>query len=282
MDLHSLLKSRMGVMTRVELSALGVTARHLSPHLAFGAIRAIGRRYIALPDARPELLRAAELGARVACVSAAALRGLWVTDASQLHLAVRANEPRVRAGEGLRLHWTTRRIDGADIAALESGRNMLLHVAQCQPIEDAVATFDSALNKGLISREELQRLASVHGGRFRKIVQMADGAADSGLESLTRVRLALRGVFCRSQVRIGGHRVDLLIGRWLVIQLDGWEHHRDRKQRDMDIAHDRTLVLQGYTVMRFGYTDVMERWPLVEGQILAAMAAGAHLRPGRH
>ena len=84
------------------------------------------------------------------------------------------------------------------------------------------------------------------------------------------------GVHAVQQVPLLGHEVDLLIGQRLVIQLDGFAYHQ-AAQRRADIAHDRRLRLAGYTVLRFDYIEVMDRWPLVERQILAAVAQNLHL-----
>ncbi|HLS92559.1 MAG TPA: hypothetical protein VK015_03490 [Microbacterium sp.] len=42
----------------------------------------------------------------------------------------------------------------------------------------------------------------------------------------------------------------------------------------MAIAHDRTLIAMGYTVMRFSYQDVMHDWARVERELLSAIARG--------
>ena len=85
------------------------------------------------------------------------------------------------------------------------------------------------------------------------------------------------GLRVRQQVWIGGRPVDALVGDRLVVQLDGYEFHSTSAQRTRDIAHDAELRLRGYTVLRFGYAQVVHDWPTVERTILHAVAAGIHL-----
>lgn len=90
-----------------------------------------------------------------------------------------------------------------------------------------------------------------------------------------RIHIGLRaGMQVVQQVWIAGKPVDALIGRRLVVQLDGYAFHSDSAQRRRDIAHDRTLIAMGYTVMRFSYQDVMHDWARVERELLSAIARG--------
>lgn len=239
------------------------------------------RSIVAVPAARPELLRAVALGGRLACVSAAKLRDLWVIDDGCFHVSFRANKSHFRPdgqAPSPRAHWDSRPLDSADLPALESGRNMLAHIASCQPLEQAVATFDSAVRKGLISIAELERLASVRGGRFSRVTSFVSSAADSGLESMTRVKLTLAGIACREQVVIDGHPVDLLVGDRLIIQLDGKHHLEDPVQLARDRRQDRALRLMGYVVLRYGYAEVVHDWPRTFNEITGYIAQGAHRR----
>ncbi|MBM7826841.1 DUF559 domain-containing protein [Microbacterium aurum] len=74
---------------------------------------------------------------------------------------------------------------------------------------------------------------------------------------------------------IEGHRVDLLIGARLVLQIDGGTHVG--RQREEDVAHDAALMLRGYYVICVGYTQVIERWEEVQERIMRAVAQGLHL-----
>jgi very-short-patch-repair endonuclease len=83
----------------------------------------------------------------------------------------------------------------------------------------------------------------------------------------------------RQQVYLAGRPVDVLVGEWLVIQIDGWAHHSSSTQRSKDISHDAELRLRGYTVLRFSYAQVVHDPAAVERAIRRALAAGLHDRP---
>lgn len=282
---QQLLEINLGFATRTQLRDLGMTSAELRRELVARRLIAIGKSVIARPTADPISVRAAQMGARVACVSAAKLRGLWVVDDGRFHVTPRARNAHASV-DGLQppalMHWTRNPIDPyGDLLALESVANMLMHVAKCQPLDFAVAVFDSAVRKGQILIQELEQLARVHGGRFRRVVGLTSTQADSGVETLTRVRLLQAGIEAREQVKIDGHRVDLLVGERLVIQLDGKHHREDPVQVARDLAQDRRLKRMGYTVLRYSYAEVVFGWAKVFDEITLNMAQRLHLWPAR-
>jgi very-short-patch-repair endonuclease len=136
--------------------------------------------------------------------------------------------------------------------------------------------WESALHKRLIRPDQLTSTAW-RGPRANELARVAGILSDSGLETLFAHRLRRIGVQMRQQVWIGDRPVDGLIGARLVVQIDGFEHHKKVEQRRADIAHDRMLRLAGYTVLRYDYHQVTAEWPRVEAEILAAIAQRLHL-----
>lgn len=82
----------------------------------------------------------------------------------------------------------------------------------------------------------------------------------------------------RPQALIAGHRVDLLIDDWLVVQVDGHAFHSSAAERGRDVAHDAELTLRGYQVLRFTYAQVVHEWASVERTIRRALLAGPSRR----
>lgn len=148
-------------------------------------------------------------------------------------------------------------------------------VASCQPHAAALAVWDSALNRGLTTLPRLQALPFI--GNARKVLSECSPFADSGLESIFRARTRWLPVTVRSQVWLHGHRVDFLLGDRLVVQLDGGHHVG--AQRSSDNAHDATLQLLGYHIIRVTYAQIMQDWPSVQEAIMDAIAMGRHLAP---
>ncbi|MCL2516452.1 MAG: endonuclease domain-containing protein [Microbacteriaceae bacterium] len=279
MHLATVLELNHGFATRGQLRRGGMTDYAIRKELERGTLVAFGRDLVARHGASATLVRAASMGARVACVTAARAMGLWVLD-DGFHVVARSPNARFRSDGRMpeaRLHWNVAPVEpDRHRIIVESGRNALAHIARCQPLDIAAATFDSAVSKGLITLEELQRLASLHRGRFAEVVALVTGDADSGLETLTRVRLQWAGIGSRAQVVVDGHPVDLLIGRRLIIQLDGRQHLNDPAQLMRDRAQDRRLKAMGYTVLRYGYADVVFRWDAMLAEILAHVALAEH------
>jgi very-short-patch-repair endonuclease len=156
---------------------------------------------------------------------------------------------------------------------------MLIHVAACQSYEAAMCIFDSAQNRGLIDRHRLRELGEVMGGRFLDLVLASTGLADSGLETLTRIRLAALGITMTPQVVVDGHKADGRIGERMYLQLDGLAPHSSREQREKDLYEDARLRLGGHTVFRFLGSQVQEQWGFVQDTILGAITQGLHLWP---
>ncbi|WP_235566915.1 endonuclease domain-containing protein [Microbacterium sp. Root180] len=84
------------------------------------------------------------------------------------------------------------------------------------------------------------------------------------------------GVKVRQQVWIDGHPVDGLIGERLVVQVDGFEHHRAADRR-RDIAADARLMLRGFHVLRFDYVQILFHPEQVISVIQTAIAQRRHL-----
>ncbi|MCI2959669.1 endonuclease domain-containing protein [Agromyces atrinae] len=212
-------------------------------------------------------------------MSAARHLGLWVLPDTRLHVALPPSASRAIHRADVALHWSHGIIPPAGRFAVDSIENSLYFVTRCRPHDEAVAAVDSALNKKLVRRGNLDALATRVGGTFARVVADADGRADSGLESLPRVRLARRGITMHPQAIVDGHAIDGLIGDRLLLQFDGDRFHSTPKARQRDREEDRWLALQGYTVLRFGTSDVLRDWPRAEAQIREAIAADLHLWP---
>ncbi|WP_131925438.1 endonuclease domain-containing protein [Hazenella coriacea] len=67
---------------------------------------------------------------------------------------------------------------------------------------------------------------------------------------------------------LGPYWIDLALPEYmLAIELDGYKYHSSPKQREHDQRRDTYMFRQGWTVMRFTYTDVQNRMADVLHQI---------------
>lgn len=243
--------------------------------MSAGTLVRVRRGWISTHDADAELIAAARDGVVVTCVSAARRRGLWVVQESGTHVAAPSHAGRMTAGEASTVHWHEPWEARHPDALVDSLINMLILVALCQPFDAALTIWESALRKGLVELDYLTQLELP--AVVRRVRDTASPFSDSGLETLMLVRLAWLRLPIRQQVFLHGHCVDFLIGARLVVQIDGWAHHRTSRDRNRDIAHDAQLALAGYTVLRVSYDQVMNRWEEVHGLIVAAVARSLHL-----
>ena len=140
---------------------------------------------------------------------------------------------------------------------LESVPDMLAHVAHCLPHVEALVVWESAIRKGLVEPAELRRYRWLHPVA-EGLRREAGDRSDSLLETIAADLLRHAGVPFQQQVPIQGHRVDLLVGARLVVEVDGFEFH-DGAQRRRDLEQDARLQLAGYRVLRFAYADLVGR-----------------------
>jgi len=275
------LRSRGGWAHRRDATDAGWSAYSIRLAVVAGTVAVTARSWLHVPGIAADLQTAMSLGARLTCVSALERWGLWVPHrdgrlprtGTTLHLAVHPHSG--RSASRVLLHRNVGPVAAVERSLLDPLENVLARTASCLPREGARAVWDSAVRRGVTTAGHLRAVAWTTT-RARELAATVSALSDSGLESIVRERLARLGIHCRQQVRIDGHPVDLVIGRRLIIQLDGLEYHQAADRR-RDIAHDRRLRLAGYTVFRFDYLEIHEEWPRVEADILRALAQRLHL-----
>ncbi|MFS0910876.1 endonuclease domain-containing protein [Microbacterium sp. 179-I 3D2 NHS] len=261
-----------GVARTAWVTEQGFSRRRVDDAVRRGAVIRPRRGWLADPHAERTLLAAARFGVVLTCRTQAALLGLWVHDPSgPPHFAVPPHS-RGRLPIAARLHWGSAVVPRHPDALVDPIENVLAHIAECEPFERALATWESALNRALVTVEALRN----HDWRpaARRVLDHALPFADAGLETYLRVRLRWLREPIRVQIWIAGHRVDTLIGERLVVQIDG--AHHVGAQRSEDIRHDAELRLQGFHVIRVSYPQVMFEWPSVQDLIMRAVAHGLH------
>jgi len=229
------------------------------------------RVWVAVPDADPLLQLAASSGVVLSCVTQAKRLGLWVLADNGIHVACHPHAGMVTLSRAV-VHRHQPVVPRDPRILVDPLENVLQAVGRCLPFEQALAVWDSALNKGLTDVPKLQGLPFTAG--VRAVLEAASPFRDSGLETLVVTRLRWLRLPIRSQTWLFGHPVDFLIGERLVLQVDGGHHVG--AQRTADNSHDAELLVRGYHVIRVGYEQVIHRWPEVQDLILAAIARGLH------
>lgn len=272
MSLERELHKRGGLALTTELAKLGYSQHALRTAVASNRISRVKKGWVALPQADPLRIFAARHNVVVSCITQAKRLGLWVLEHKQIHVAGSLTSRRSTAPDSV-VHWRTPLVLRRPDILEDCIENVLDCVSVCQPHDAALAIWDSALQKKLIDYPALASLKL--GPAARTLLAECTPFSDSGLETLFRTNLRWTKVPIRAQAWLHGHRVDFLIGDRLVVQLDGKQHAG--AQRVIDMQHDAELIQRGYTVLRFGYEQVVHRWAEVEAAILRVIARNLHL-----
>lgn len=265
MDLARLMASQYGVARRTYLLDRGVDRAEIQRCLRGGTLRRLRRGWYATEIAHPAVVTAVRDGGVLGCVSALRLHDVWVPPFAGTHVRSWSGGCRQYG----RPEPALRSVDDIPIA--------LRHAVRCLDSEGIIVVCDSLLHLGLMTRADIEHELVAAPGRIRRLVARCD-PAESGTDSIVRVRLRARGIRVRTQVRILGLGwVDLLVGR-VIIEVDGAEYHISPKAFEEDRRRDRQAVRLGYIVVRLSYKQVMHEWEATEAVILELVRRREHLR----
>jgi very-short-patch-repair endonuclease len=259
------------VRTRAQMLQ-AMSRRDLARAVRSGRIVRVRRDRYLDADSPQGVRDAVRIGGRLTCLSLLQLLGVFVWENARLHTHImrgssrlRSTDPDVgtlepRAVRAQVLHWLPlarpERAGSSCVDILDA----LVHAVLCQAPRHAVASIDSALNKGLIDRRDLEDLFASLPRRFRALRPLVDGRAQSGPETL--VRLMARSLGCRVDLQVafdGIGFVDLVIDGWLVVECDSKEFHASWEQQAKDRKRDMALAALGYATMRLTAADIMYR-----------------------
>ncbi|MFS0714423.1 type IV toxin-antitoxin system AbiEi family antitoxin domain-containing protein [Microbacterium sp. 2P01SA-2] len=276
-ELATRIRAMGGCVRSRWLTSRGVTRLQLARAVERGALVRVRHGVYAAPDAEPAVVEAAAHGGEVCCVSALRRRGVWVLEPQErLHVRV-GRAGRVHAHPGCRC-VTHHDGDAAAFGAV-SLVHALVQAASCLGAEAFFVAFESAWRLGLLTRADRAEVRLTLPARFRYLVDLARPDADSGLESLLRLRLSRLGISVESQVLIPGvGRVDFLVAGCLIIEVDGRLNHEGASLRHKDLVRDAEAAAIGYETLRFDYSLVVFEWTRVERAVLARLDAIRRLR----
>lgn len=214
------------------------------------------------------MLAAVAAGGCVSCADALRLHGAWVPESLGQGHVRRSRRERSGGRAACRPHG----VDPPVAHAVDDIETAFRCLLGCGTREDVVVVADSLLHLRLATRDELERWVADGPARAIEAMRWVD-AAESGLETMTRVRLRSRKVRVRAQVWIEDMRVDLVVGEVLVIECDGGEHHASWAAQAADRARDRRLTTLGYVVVRLTHRQIVDDWDTVERDLLALVRA---------
>lgn len=266
-----------GVVSTAVLRSLGNSYEDIRELAASGLLVGHPRRgWWELPNAEAEVVHAVRAGGVMTCVSALSRLGVYRPFGdTELHVRARRGEIVARGAKNC-----SPGRGPAPVLAVDHPLVAVRAAIGCLDVENAVAVLDSMIRTRIVTMEDLrQELSDLPRGQ--DLLRRCD-RADSGSESLVRVRLRALNLKVRSQVQIEGvGRVDLVVGERLVIEVDSKAHHTDLTNYRADRVRDRRLAELGYRELRVTWEEVMFGWEAVERQILAMVHRGDHHWPRR-
>ncbi len=269
------LERRHGVLPTARLTRLGWTNHAIANGVATGALTRLRPGWLARAGADERVVSAVRAGGSLACADALRMHGAWVPaplGRGHVRRSRRASEAR-RAG--CRPYGASPPVDRAVDDVGTAFRCLL----RCGSGEDVTVVADSLLHLRLATLDELEAWSIGAPTRVRRALDRVD-VAESGLESMVRLRLRGRNVRVRTQVRIEDMRVDLVAGEILVIECDGGEHHASWAAQGADRARDRRLTALGFVVVRLTYDQIVDGWDAVEADLLTLVRRRAHRARG--
>ncbi|MCM3779431.1 type IV toxin-antitoxin system AbiEi family antitoxin domain-containing protein [Microbacterium hydrocarbonoxydans] len=266
---HDVLTTLGGLARGTTLQGVGVTRQRLSHAVRRGEIERVRPGVFATTSLQGQVREAALHGGALTCAAALRTHGIWVfDDDDRPHVWIGR---RGRAFDHSGCRCVSHYFRGNVPLGVVDVETALVQVHRCLGDEVFFAALESALNLRRLSKAAVQRIRRSLPRYARWLVDLARTDAQSGLESLLRLRLHLLGFTLACQVAIHGvGRVDFVIGDRLIIEVDGRENHTGAANRHRDLMRDASASAAGYETLRFSYAQIVHGWPAVQAAIMGA------------
>ncbi|MGF6821720.1 very-short-patch-repair endonuclease [Microbacterium sp. ZKA21] len=259
-----------GIAHGTTLQKNGVSRPRLTQAVRKGEVERLRPGLYAAVGADQEARDAALHGGALTCAAALRAHGIWVlTDDARPHVWV-GRRGRVHEHSGCRC--VSHFFRGEVPVGLVDVETALAHLHRCEGDESFFASLESALRLRKLSRAARLRLRGSLPAYARWLVDFARDDADSGLESILRLRLHFIGLMLATQVMlVGVGIVDFVIDGRLILEVDGKANHDGGSKRHKDLVRDAAASALGYETLRFDYAQIIFDWPTVRAAILAGI-----------
>lgn len=259
-----------GIARGSQLQSFGFDRRTLSRKVDAGEIERLRPGVFASGHVPDDIRTAVLHGGAATCATVLRMHGIWTLPT--------ARAVHVWLGPGRHGHQhpdcacVVHYYRGKRPLAAASLAVALVHVRRCAGDEAFFAAYESAWRLGKLSRAARAQIRAALPQNARWLIDIARSDADSGLESLLRLRLHLLGVRLDCQVFIDGvGRVDFVIDGRLILEADGKSNHDDASHRHKDLVRDSAASALGYETLRFDYAQIVHDWADVQKAVLAAI-----------
>jgi hypothetical protein len=273
------------VATRRDLETTGLARREIDQLAKLDTVaRPRKGLYICAHLGDPERI-AAQVGARLDCVTVLRRHQIWVGHSAGLHLRMPSDSG---APARARLAAVVRRVGATGSALLGANRitvhwsggataepgarlevpvvDALRQAMRCLPADDAVAALESALHLKEISGPELERLIREAPQRMQRVLAQVTPGAQSGYETKARLGFQRLGHSVEIQVPVAGvGHLDLVVDGVVDLEVDGKATHADTFEEDR--RRDLGTELAGLRSLRIPAVWVDTHW----NEVIAAV-----------
>lgn len=276
MEFEEALVKGFGVVSARQLKSAGYSDADVRRAVRNGELRSLRRGWYATESADPDAVAAVARGGVLSCVSALAKHGVWIPEGLSDRLHTRCT-PAMANRRGRAGYCCPYGDLESAVFAVDEVPAAFRHALRCLDEEALVVVCDSIRNLGLLDLDDLRHEARSAPSAVRARLDLS-ALAESGTETMTRLRLRSRRIKAVPQVEIPGiGRVDFLIGDRLIVEVDGREFHSDRFEEDRNRDLEANRI--GYRVLRLSYLQVVHFWERCEATLLAMIRRREHLGP---
>ncbi|MFT0846930.1 type IV toxin-antitoxin system AbiEi family antitoxin domain-containing protein [Actinomycetaceae bacterium L2_0104] len=262
-----------GVFSYAQLVAQGKSQVDIARSIEEGRLSRIARGWYANDFADREVVAALRGKGRLGCISGCKFYGLWVPPRAGLHVVQSPGQPKPYKPRYER-HRSGKPVPKGPVwPLLECLEQVIIN----HDVELALIVIESALNLGKVTAGDIEVLLRHFSGkkiaRIRKLLSIAE----SGSETRVRLFFRRRNVKVEPQVEIPGvGRVDMVVGKRLIVECDGAAYHTSRQALEDDKRRDLAARDLGFDSLRLSYRQVWDDWDATQKSLVAWTARRRH------
>lgn len=272
--------TQLGGVASVDALRRLTSAKRIRTAVRNKSIRRIGYGRYALPDADKALTMAAKFRGMASHASAAQVHGWEIAFTSPLPSITVPRKRTVADRRGAYVYWADL---GEESGLVTSPMRTVIDCARRLSFAQGLAIADSALRHGDVDGEHLIEVARHVRGKgaagARRVARHSSGLAANPFESVLRAIALDAGLRVSPQrpIPIAGIVVhpDLVDERLrLAIEADSWRWHAGKEAHERDCWRYTMLVVNGWTVLRFTWEQVMLNPDFVRACLISWKATG--------
>lgn len=248
-------------------------------------IKSLGHRWYSLEYPSEPYRTACKHGFLIGCLTALLHHNIWVPEHREIHFIARRSTPKVDL-PGACVHRAMLRSDYAWHTPPAQADKLIVPLADAleqalhyHDAETGLILVESMLNLKKIDCEAADYFISRVQAEKQTVLKRYITNSQSGSETRMRNFLISKRYKVQAQVYIEGvGRVDLLVGKSLIIECDSTAFH----SQPLQVAQDRMRVIEakkrGYETLRFSYQQIWHSWEETQQFLCSYLKQGHHLK----